>query len=260
MIYLKGNYGKLDSVYINYLEEAVIPNLSATSNDKIDENLFNQFKQEFNNSTSFVQKKGIMFLDKYISIRQNLEKSIYRTISNDIVQSQKVEKIFKGGIEANIKSVLQQSNVELTADLKAKIESLIKSGVEIKGQYVDVEIRQSFLDKLKALLIELNQQKPNSTNIFLTNYLRNFVGKGDLVACSYSLLKFEINYNTSKVSKTEIATVIDGVANLTTDEKNKLTANLYANFSVSKDFKGESKSTKNYLLRYGYNKDIQTLR
>lgn len=118
-IYLKGNYGKLDSVYINYLEEAVIPNLSATSNDKIDETLFNQFKQDFSNATSFVQKKNFMFQDKYISIRRNLEKSVYRTISNDIVQSQKVEKIFKGGLEANLKSVLQQSNVELTADLKA---------------------------------------------------------------------------------------------------------------------------------------------
>lgn len=116
------------------------------------------------------------------------------------------------------------------------------------------------MDQLKGLLLELKQQKPSPSNTFLTNYLRNFVDKGDLVATSYSLLKFEINYNTSKISKTEIGTILDGVANLTPDEKNKLTANLYASFSVSRDFKGESKSTKNYLVRYGYNKDVQALR
>jgi hypothetical protein len=251
-IYRKGDYGSLDKVYINFLDEVSIPKLPIGQDAIID-----QFKSEFSDKSTYQEKKQVLFLDKYVEIRKILEKSTYRIISNDIVQNQKIEAIFKGGIESNVKAVLKESDIELTGEINAQLESIIKTNVDIKGKYVDIELVKEFSDNLIGLLGKLNNEPPSPSNTFARNYLNMFIGKKDFVAVGYSLLQFEIKYNTSKINKTEIKAIIDGVASLSETDKVNLTAKVYSSFSFSRDFSGESKSTKNYLVRYSYNSTMQ---
>ncbi len=256
-IFLKGNYGQLDEVYINFIDQAILPNLQVNDAEGINSSLLSEFKTDFNNETAYAKRKELLFKDKFVPIRNKVEKSVYRTISNDVVQDQKIASSFKGGLEANVKSVLKESSGEISGDVKAQIESMVKSDVNIKGKYVDIEIRQEFLDMLIALLRQLKFGNITPDNNFLINYLDRFVGKNDLVACGYSLLQFEINYNTTKINRDSIGAIVNAIATLSPDAKTKLTGKVYASFSSSKDFSGESKSVKNYLVRYSYNNTIQ---
>lgn len=257
-IFLKGDYGVIDEVYIAFLDEAVIPNYVPIESE-ITSTEWNKFKTDFSSLSTYSARKDLMFKPENLKIRRMLEGSIYTSIPNDIVQNQKIEQIFKSGLESNVKAVLKESNVELTAEVKAQLESMVKTNVSIKGKYVDIELRKEFADKLVALLRNLKNNPPASTttNPFLANYLENFIGKRDLVANGYSLLQFEITYNTSKINKTEIQAVIDGIATLSQTDKVNLTAKVYSSFSFTRDFNGESKSTKNYLVRYSYNDNFE---
>ena len=162
-------------------------------------------------------------------------------------------------MEANVKSVLQENSIELTGDLNAKFENIVKSNVDITGQYVDIEYVKEFSDDLIDLLSQLKSQPPTEDNRFLRNYKNMYLTNNDFVAVGYSLLKFEINYDTSKITKAEIKAILDGIATLDESQKTNLTAKVYSNFSFTRDFTGESKSTKNYLVRYAYSKTINDL-
>src|SRR5690606_452723 len=130
---------------------------------------------------------------------------------------------------------------------KAKLESMVKNNVEIKGKYIDIEFVKEFRDNIIDLLGKLKFEQPTPENAFARNYLNYFKTNGDFVAVGYSLLQFEIIYNTSKITSSEISLILDGVADLTETQKASLTAKVYSSFSFSRDFTGESKSTKNYL-------------
>lgn len=262
-IFLNGNYGVLDSIYIDFIKEAVLPNLSANVSEGITDKTLKEFKNKFSFApTTYKDQKNLLFDDDYKAIRKKIERSIYQTISNKIIQTQKIEAIFRGGIEANVQAVLKESDIEYEGDIKAKIESLVKSSVSITGKYTDLEMRQEFRDKLIQLLRHLKKNPPSGdeNNAFLNNYLDRFKDDGGLVATGYSLLQFEISYNTSKINKGEVQLIIDGIASLSSESKTELTGKVYTSFNYSKDFDGESKSTKNYLLRYSYHESVQEQR
>lgn len=253
-IYRNQYYPKLDDIYMRFLTEVSIPN-KLNSTDEIT----TKFKREFGEAETNQGKKSVLFKDEFKEIRKALEKSTFREIPNTIKQNQKIESILKSGLEANVKSVLQENSIELTGDLNAKFENIVKSNVDIKGQYVDIEYVKEFSDDLIDLLSQLKNESPTDDNRFLRNYKNMYIGKNDFVAVGYSLLKFEINYNTSKITKAEIKAILDGIATLDESQKTNLTAKVYSNFSFTRDFTGESKSTKNYLVRYAYNKTINNL-
>jgi len=257
-IFLKGNYGVLDSIYISYLQESVIPNYSQQSNFTIEE--WNKFKENFDDASTYSKKKQILFQNEYFLIRKYLEKSVYRVIQNSIVQNHKLESIFKSGLQNNLEAVLKEKNVEASLSLKAKLEELIKSNIAIIGKYSDIELKKDFVDKLKILLTRLKITKPTGLeNDFTLNYKTRFLENKDFVAIGYSLLQFEIIYNTSKINRTDIEAIIEGTTSLSASQQTELTDKVYANFSVTSDFKGEAKSIKNYLVRYSYDSSIQEL-
>jgi hypothetical protein len=109
LIFLKGNYGAIDSVYVNFLDEAIIPNFNIASTT-ISSGKWNRFKSDFEDVSSFSDKKNVMFKTEHLEIRNELQKSIYTTLSNQIKQTQKIERIFKSGLDANIKAVLKESS------------------------------------------------------------------------------------------------------------------------------------------------------
>jgi hypothetical protein len=129
--------------------------------------------------------------------------------------------------------------------------------VSIKGKYVDIELVKEFSDNLINLLGQLKNSPPTRSNAFAISYLDRFIGNKGLVAVGYSLLQFDIKYNTSNISKTDIEAILDGVGTLSDSDKLNLTAKVYSSFSFSRDFSGEASSSKNYLVRYAYNNSMQ---
>ncbi|MCT4583120.1 MAG: hypothetical protein N4A35_17040 [Flavobacteriales bacterium] len=262
LIFLKGDYGVLDEVYISYLEEATIPNY-IPDNVLISADLWGDFLSDFNMEDSYVGKKQVMFIPKYIAIRSMLQKSIYtKTNPNDIKQQHKIEKLFKSGIKSNIKSVLNTSGAKISGEVEAKIENLINNEVNIVGTYYDIEFQNHFTGKLRIMLRELkmNPPKQDTKNPFLINYLDFYTKNNDYITNGYSLLNFEITYNTSKITKSDIKLIIDGLVGVDELEKNSLTAKVYSSFNYSRDFKGENKSNKMYLVKYGYKMSLQNPR
>jgi hypothetical protein len=258
LIFLDKDNGELDKVYISFLEEAIIPNYVPVDTI-ISVELWKEFREEFDKKTTHVDKKKLMFKSDYFKIRKMLEGSIYTTLPNEIVQNHKIEKIFKSNLESNIKAVLKESSAEISADVEAKFENLIKNEVDLKGSYIDIEFRKEFVGKLRILLRKLKNKPPSddTEDEFLINYLDFFIGKNDLIASGYSILQFEITYNTTKITKSEIKLIIDGVGTISEADKVNLTAKIYSSFSYTRDFNGESKSTKNYLVKYSYKSDLQ---
>jgi hypothetical protein len=258
LIFQNNDYGVVDKAYIEFLDEAVIDNLVVNTKE-FPQTLWDSFIQDFSTQPTYIAKKKLLFSNSYRSIRRKLEQSIYDTIPNNIVQTQKIETLIKGSIESNLKAAFAENKVDLSADLKAKLESLVKSSVEIKGQYVDIELRKEFVTKIVTELKKLKANPPITPtgNPFLDNYVDNFVKKEYKPAYGYSLLKFNIKYNTSSISKTEIDALINADATITPDKKQMISAKVFASFSVTRDFSGESKSTKNYLVRYAYNKSLE---
>lgn len=253
-IYRNEYYPKLDDLYMRFLKEVSIPNKLNSGDEQV-----KKFKLEFASAETYKAKKEVLFKDEFKNIRIELEKSTYREIPNTIKQNQKIESILKSGLEANIKSVLEEKNIELTADLKAKFENIVKSNVDIKGKYIDIEFVKEFSDDLVDLLSELKSQPPTEDNRFIRNYKNMYLGNNDFVAVGYSILQFEIIYNTSKITKAEIDAILDGVATLDEGQRTNLTAKVFSNFSFTRDFTGESKSKKSYLVRYAYNRTINNL-
>jgi hypothetical protein len=254
-IFLKGDYGLLDKAYITFLEEYSIPKFLSESTD-----INTSFKTDFNEEGGYQNKKQVLFMDKYKSIREIMEKSTYQEISNNIKQAQKIQSTFKSGLTANIETVVKESDIEFSGELKAKLESLVKDNVDINGKYIDIELVKQFSDKIKDLLFQLRSAPAAPENAFLRNYIAYFKSNGDFVAVGYALLQFEITYKTSKITTSEIELVLDGVAELTEAQKTNISAKVYSSFSYSRDFKGEAKSKKNYLIRYAYDNSIQQIK
>lgn len=254
-VFLKGDYGLLDKTYIDFLEEHSIPQLLSESSS-----LNNSFKEEFFSKSNYHEKKQVLFLNKYEQIRKILERSTYREISNHIKQNQKIESTFKSGLTANVESVIKESDIELSGELKAQLESLVKNNVDIKGKYTDIEFVKQFTDKIKNLLYQLKNENLSPENAFIRNYQNYFKENGDFVAVGYSLLQFEILYNTSNITTSEIELILDGVADLSEAQKTNISAKVYSSFSFSRDFSGESNSKKNYLVKYAYDNSVQSIR
>lgn len=259
-IFRKGDYGPLDEVYIGFIDETILPNLQPCPAKGLPADLLNSFKLEFSNLRSYAQRKHLLFEDKYLLIRDTIQNSVCVRIPNDIKQNHKIESQFKAGLEANIKAVLKESSENVSADVTTQIENLINSNVTFKGQYVDIQIRQEFLDKLKSLMRRLRDNPITNDNDFIGNYIEYFTADKDLVAVSYSLLEFNIDYNISNITKDTINAIINGIVALDQNAKNKLSGKVYASFNSSNTFTGESHSSKRYLIRYGYDPTFQELR
>lgn len=253
-IYRNQYYPQLDDLYMRFLKEVSIPNKLNSEDEKV-----KKFKIEFASAETNKSKKEVLFKDEFKTIRIELEKSTFREIPNSIKQNQKIESILKSGLEANIKSVLKENNIELTGDLNAKFENIVKSNVSIIGKYVDIEFVKEFSDDLVDLLSQLKSQPPTEDNRFIRNYKNMYLGNNDFIAVGYSILQFEINYDTSKITKAEIKAILDGVATIDEGQRTDLTAKVFSNFSFTRDFTGESKSKKSYLVRYAYNRTINNL-
>ena len=58
-----------------------------------------------------------------------------------------------------------------------------------------------------------------------------YLGNNDFIAVGYSILQFEINYDTSKITKAEIKAILDGVATIDEGQRTDLTAKVFSNFS-----------------------------
>lgn len=258
-IFLNGDFGDLDKVYINYLQQSVIPNFVA-DNVNIKQEDWEIFKADFESKTNYSAKKSLMFQSKYLQIRKAMERSVYEMNEVQITQKHKIETLFKSKLESNVKSVLSQ-NVNLSAEVKGSIENLVNTNVNIVGTYYDVQFTPFFRGELVQLFQDYKTSPPNrNLNAFTRNYYSYYVENKDFLSDGYGILVLTTNYNTSKITKAQIQALIDADANLTADQKTQLTAQVFASFSVDKNFNGEAKSTKNYMIKYQYNDQIESLR
>ncbi|NDI99333.1 hypothetical protein GWA97_09630 [Flavobacterium sp. LaA7.5] len=257
-IYLNGDYGDIDSVYVEYLKQKVLPNYVPKGD--VSKILWSKFYSEFKSKNSYKQSKQVLFDTLYTQIRKHMERSIYDTISTKITQEQKIEKIFKGKLESNVEAVLKQYNTQISADIKAEIMQKVNNSVKVSGSYLDITLDKVFKAMVENLLLKYKYDFPTDKNTFIINYYNYFQERKDFLSDGYGVLHLDILYNTSQLSKQDIVTTLNAESTLTADQKNKIAGEVYASFSIERNFKGEAKSTKYYLVKYQYSQTAESNR
>lgn len=255
-IYLKGNYGAIDSLYINFLQQLVIPNTSII--DGVSSEKYLSFVNSFNNMRDYKSQKEYLFFDENRIIRAYMEGQIYIISENNITQAHKLEKIVKGKIESNIEMALEQYNSTIKAEIKAELMDMVNKSVNIKGNYVEITLNPTFRSMIENLLLHYKHDPPlDFKNPFTVNFYKYYLQDKNYFSDGCGILNFTINYNTTQISKADIAAVIDAQSSLTEAQKKDISANVYASFSVDKNFTGSSESSKSYLVKYQYNTNAE---
>ncbi|MBJ2126701.1 hypothetical protein [Flavobacterium sp. IB48] len=257
-IFLSGDYGDIDKIYLDYLTESVLPNYVPTA-DIMSETQWIVFVNNFNNRFGY-EKKQYLFLPEHAGIRKELEKQIVDIHPVEVQQEHKLKQLFKSKLEANVKSVLETQG-SISGEIKAQIESLVKNEVDLEGKYYDIEFNPFFTGKLVELFTGYQKTPPRkNTNLFTKNYHNYYANNKAYLADGYGVLVLTIKYDVSKISKTDIETIINADANLSATQKADLSAKVFASFSLEKNFTGQASSTKNYLVKYQYNNQVESLR
>ncbi len=256
VIFENNDFGKLDEAYVNYLNTSVIPNKSF-----LDSTTWNEFLAEWNATNEYHVKKKILFQPKYQEIRKELEESVAIIHTYDFEQKHQIESTIKAGLEAKLKSVIEENNLEMSASLKAAIENFVNKTVNVEGKYLEVEFDKRFKgDVLYALETIGDKSAIDFGGKFLHNYNKYFIAEKGKIVTNYSLLELKIKYKTSEVTKSNLKGLLSASFDLPESKLEKISGNMYLSFSFNSTFNGEASSENIYLVKYGYDTYFEKLK